>query len=79
MRIPLDRVNSHQRFLPFSCPNYSPTLEQRIDLEQAVMEAKEVLENISKYAPLVGQLTQKVRTLCLSAIDSLSFNSLAGL
>jgi hypothetical protein len=46
--------------LLFSCPNDSPTSEQRINLEQAVMVAKEALENISRYVPLIGQLTSSV-------------------
>jgi hypothetical protein len=47
--------------LPFSRPNDSQTSEQGIDPEQAAMVAKEVRENISRYAPLVGQLSGKVK------------------
>jgi hypothetical protein len=47
--------------LPFARANDAPTSAQGIDPEQAAMVAKEVRENISRYAPLVGQLSGKVR------------------
>ena len=46
--------------VPFARANESPTANQGIDLEQAAMVAREIRLNLSKYAPLVGQLGGKV-------------------
>jgi hypothetical protein len=70
-RIPLLDVSTVDGGLPFVRQNNFPSSEQGIDPEQAAMLAKEVRENISRYAPLVGQLSGKVRTLCSSVIASL--------